>query len=248
MKGDGLPPHPSLVKRIKARALTVVCLPFASLFFWVATKNANATPWIAAGSMILVVTAVMFVVTRPYSFEELLAMKHVQAEDDRKGGVLMSGANREPITFTREDLLESLALRVALRQRFSLRLDLGDESPEFVAALGAPLATWRAEHGSSLPVVETLRSLQSAARAHELRQRANIVTSVVDEAVLHEERLYVREGKDVASMELALLREEHETSDGSAVFVFGKSTRVVFASAKNDPVVAALRAKLTLIA
>ena len=80
--------------------------------------------------------------------------------------------------------------------------------------------------------------------AHLERVDENIAMTVVDEAVIDETHLYVREGDDVARIELSALRAEKPRVLARAIFVFGKSTQVMFVNAAKDPDVAALRDRL----
>ncbi len=153
-------------------------------------------------------------------------------------------------------LARSPLLRTTLRKRFGLALDLGADSPEILRPRDPPIAEWQpisalpepVEGGRGSSVYRTnaggpgvlLEPFDESA-ARFLRKTATFATTVVDEAALDDERLYVREGKDVASMDLALLRGAAPLGDGHVVFSFGKFTTVVFPDASASKIVRALR-------
>jgi hypothetical protein len=155
-------------------------------------------------------------------------------------------------------LRRSLALRVKLRERFRLTLDLGDDSPEVLRPGDPPIAEW--QPAASLPEpseTETggvyrlnasgprvVRAKSDAAAARAARKQAGIAATVVDEAAIDDTHLYVQEEGDFGSMDLSLLRSAAPLDDGSVAFSFGKFTTVVFVEAKDNAVVAALRERL----
>ncbi len=158
--------------------------------------------------------------------------------------------------YTRSQLCESFALRVALRERFGLTLDLGDDSPEVLHPGDPPIAEWQpiaalpesvdGVRGSSVYRTNAagpglLREPFDERAASFLRKTATFAATVVDEAALDAERLYVREGKDFGSMDLSLLRGAAPLGDGSVAFSFGKFTTVVFPDASASKIVRALR-------
>jgi hypothetical protein len=184
------------------------------------------------------------------------------AEETLGGGVAVRyrgifGRWRTGQHYAREELAASLPLRQALRARFSLAIDLGDDSPEYCGpgaqhrpAEWTPVASLPDANAATAWTYRGMATRLAAYAAEDLRltrrmrQSAGLATTVVDEAVLDDERLYVREGEDIASIDLAHLREERARSDdGSVTFVFGKATRVVFVDEDND-VVRALRERL----
>lgn len=156
-------------------------------------------------------------------------------------------------------LSRSLLLRMTLRERFGLTLDLGADSPEILRSGDPPIAEWQTVSALPEPVdgartssayrtnaagPSVLREPFDERAGRLLRKTANSFTTVVDEAALDDERLYVREGKDVASMDLSLLRGAAPLGDGHVVFSFGKFTSVVFPAASASHVVRALRERI----
>jgi hypothetical protein len=220
----------------------------------VVAAAASAGSVISAAAMLMTFLRRQMVVPIDGNAEE----KHQWVRVRGKSSPFSLDAER-PYVYSPRVLARSFLLRTTLRARFGLTLDLGDDSPEVLRPGDPPIAEW----GSAAALPEpseretggvyrqrasgprTLRAKSDAAAARALRKHAGIAATVVDEAAIDDTHLYVKEEKDFGSMDLSLLRGAAPLGDGHVAFSFGKFTTVVFPNAKGNPVVDALRERLT---